>query len=114
MPVIAGRHGNRVQILTVERLADILQADRLAAAFLPDLLRPRIVQPTIGIDQMRDLDLFTAREFINVRRTSPINPRHPDTNRIVSADHLPRRLRSPNRKQREHCARRSPHRDTCP
>ena len=94
MPVIAGGHGDRVELLLFQGLADVLEAlGRVLAAAL-HVLDPLVEDPRVRINEVRDLNARDAGETGDVVAAAPVDPGHADADPLVGPDDLVGDLRS--------------------
>ena len=108
VPVIAGGHRHGVEILVIERRANVDDALRLVAAQLLDGRPPRGEQPRVGVDDVGDRDVVVfqlAGKGLDVRLSPAVDARHSHAHRFVGAQHFARRFRAGNREQAESRAR---------
>ena len=94
MPVVAGGHRDRVQVLVLQRLADVLEALGLRAALVLDLLDAVGEQAAVRIDQVRDLDAGDLQELADVVAAAAADAGHAEADRVVGPQHVARRLRA--------------------
>ena len=104
VPVVARGDGHDVEVRVVERRANVRHAGGLAIAAAGDQFLARLVQPRIGVDQIRDSDVLVLEivgELTDVRSAAPVDAGHADANRVVGPQHAARGLGSGDRKQAE-------------
>ena len=76
--MVGGGDRDRVELLVVQGLADVLHARRRVAALIPDLLPARLEQAAVGVDQVGDLHALKAEVLIDVGAALPVDPGHAD------------------------------------
>ena len=87
MPVVWCGYRNGVEVLVVQRFADVLYRFWLVAAFLVDLLDALVEGSRIGVDQVGDLNSLHAGEFFDVLRTSAVQACKADSDGVIGAEH---------------------------
>ena len=94
--------GNRddIQILVLERLADVLKTLRRIAALLSNLPAPRLEQASIWINQVSDLNIFLVEILIDMGVALPVNAGDANANHLIRAEHSPGGFRAGNGKER--------------
>ncbi len=102
VPVIGGRDRHGIDILIVQRLANVGDLLRCDAALLFDRLRPRCKSALIGIDQIGDLHTLAlhARISPDVRRPAAIQTGDGNANRFIGPENIAGRFRAANGKRR--------------
>src|SRR5207244_12153451 len=65
MPVVGRGNRDRVEVLVLQGLADVLHAGRLVAAF-SDLLPAGLEQAGVGVDQVSNLHALQAKVLVDV------------------------------------------------
>jgi len=89
MPVVGRGDRHRVEFLVVQGLADVLDALGRVAATGLDRVGAGREQPTVGIDQVGDLDAFHAGKLAHVAASAAVDAGHAQPDRVVGAEHLP-------------------------
>jgi hypothetical protein len=86
MPVV--RCGNRdgVEVLVLERLADVFDALRGDAVLLFDWLRARLPQALVRVDQVRDLNAWELEVLADVGVALAVDAADADADRVVGAE----------------------------
>ena len=128
MPMVARGHGDDVQVLVVQRRANVGHALRTVSRRLVDHRLPRSEQPRIGVDQVRDLHVLvlqSAGKSVDVRSPPAVDASHAHANRVVRAQHAarglgagdgeqPKRSAGGGRRLNERTARNSSHDESAP
>src|SRR6185503_18614885 len=85
VPVVRRRHGDRVDRLVFEKLAEILVVHRLLAGLLLRLVHRRGDDVLIGIADRRDLDVAQFRPATDMDAALPVDADDGDTDALVGA-----------------------------
>jgi len=86
--------GDGVQLLILQRFADVLDTGRRPSPFFFDRSTARREQPGIGINQVGDLHPLEAEVLLDVAIALSMNAGNADSNHIVGAQHPAGRLGS--------------------
>ena len=92
VPVVGRGDGHRVELLIVERLADVFDGFWPAARKRLSLFRLAFENVLIGVDQIGDLNAVDASELLQMAVAPPVQPGDAHANGVVGAEHLARRF----------------------
>ena len=93
--------GNHVEVLVLERLADVLKTLRRVAALLTNFLAARLEQAPVGIDQCVTWTFLQSKVLIDVGIALPVNAGDADANHVIGAQHATGRLGAGNGEERK-------------
>jgi hypothetical protein len=93
VPVVRRRDRNGIDVLVVERLANVLDLLRLVGPFLLVDLREMLgVGPRVGIDEVHQLDVVHLQIGVGMGMAATVQPGDGDAHPIVGTDHTARRF----------------------
>ncbi len=88
VPVIWRGDGQHIDVLVVERHAEILHTGWSVSTFVFYAFRSTLEQPRVGINQVGNETLFAATEFADMRAAATIDSCHSHADDLVSAQDL--------------------------
>ena len=109
MPVVAGGHTDHIEILVVQRHANVLNTLRLQLRAVQAQFAEPAKQAAVGINQVRDLHVGHGQEFVDVAAPAPVDAGHAHAHRVVRTQNLARGTRAGHREQGKHGAGRGGH-----
>src|SRR5262249_11118694 len=95
---------NDVELLVVERFADVHDASRVISASIADLLAARFEKAPVRIDEARHLYVLEPQILVDVRIPLAVNSRLTDADDVIGPQHFAGGLCAADREQWKHGA----------